>query len=201
VPEPVSLSGQLITAVFEIEIYYSFDRELTVNESEGASANKIPELSNDAAVAHILQTRALDKLSAAAQEHFETALRDDAVQVDVVVRTGGSVEILVAVSTVAAVIRNYNDIVQGVTEAVESTRRAFREIIRSLGVLRAFAGRMELRSSWRPGRALAPLRAASARRTSGSGPTLPSVVPLLLASSVVQVLLLVALIIVVVWRT
>ncbi len=96
-----------------------------------------------------------------ARMHFLAALRVPSVEVDPVMMRRGSVEILLVLSTVAAVVSNYNTIVRGIGEAIENTRRAFSALLEAVLGTRPGLSTHTISSSWTPGPALLDLQASS----------------------------------------
>src|SRR5215472_16230419 len=108
--ESVPISGEITRVVYELEAFY--DPPALMPQITFKIANESTTLQGDEAVAHIIRTKVIGELRAAAEENFRNALGDESTQVDVSVKAG-SVEILVIITTVAMIIENYNAIVGG----------------------------------------------------------------------------------------
>lgn len=189
------LSGHVATVNFVIEFPVT-------QRGRAASSSK-----DESEALDVLRSQYGAELHTIARREFRRVL-GPRVEIDPVAIRQGSVEIVVVVSAIAAVLGHYTELVNKMSEAIESTRRLYRQSMDVWGLSR---NNMILVADWEPGAAALQLEASSKAadnaflRPAGGSPNLrldPGMRRELTAVAwTVQIALLVAILVTIITRT
>jgi hypothetical protein len=132
---PITITGEVATVTFAVEFDDPYEQLAKLQIKDVRGPDRPPFVGEDA-ILYRLRTEDYDSIQNTTRRLVQDALGPRFDIEPLIIKHGGSIEIIAVITAISAILGNYNELMSRLNQAIENTRRALRTILGGINALR-----------------------------------------------------------------